>query len=198
MNLQLGSEASCEEVRFRESHHWKLEYAKSGAWAKEQVRIKRVQEAIEAIDGRVMAKAVGFGTSTPHLLLDHPDEKGRPDIDVVLRASGRVLLSVEVTGTDQMRGKGLWLRPDKLDWADRHPEREVWYAFHYTRPAERIFFWRPASKQRREVREHRIRYSVERYVEIAEDDPGLRTVAAFGVYLHAKVAGEPPMPQERP
>jgi hypothetical protein len=190
MNLQLGAETSCDEIRFKEAHHWKLQYAKSGAWEKERVRIMRVLEVIENMDRRVAAKVVGFGANTPHLLLEHPDEKGRPDIDVVLRSTGRVLLSVEVTGTEQMRGQGLWLRPDKLEWAERHAGWEVWYAFHYARPTERIFFWRPAGEPPRGVREHRIRYSVERYVEIAEDDPGLMAVESFAIYLRARVAGE--------
>lgn len=185
--LTVGSEASCDELRERDAYHWKFQYQAVGAWDKEQYRVRRVRQAVETIEPRVAAKVVGFGTGDPRLLPFHPVEHGRPDIDVVVAATGEVVLSIEVTGTEQMRGTGLWLRPDKLEWAMRHPAAEVWYAFHYARPTERLLFWRPQEDSRHDIREEMIRYSVERYIEIPEHSQGVITAAAFGVHLRSRV-----------
>jgi hypothetical protein len=186
MALAVGSEISCGELQERQALHWKLQYQAAGAWDKEKTRLLAVTRTIEQLDPRVTTIATGFGAHTTALIPYHPAEAGSPDIEVRLRNTGEVVLLVEVTGTEQMRGTSFWVRPDKLDYANAHPERDIWIAFHYAQPTELLMIYKPSPGTSHEIREHTIRYSVERYVELDGDAPGMVSIATFGTYLRAK------------
>ena len=82
------------------------------------------------------------------------------------------MLSVEVTGTEQMRGTTYWVRPDKLAYVRAHPDQEVWLILHYAEPAEKFVFIRPSSAAADHiVVEKVIRGATEHYVEFTDDSP---------------------------
>lgn len=143
MNLSVGDEISCDALKEKENFYWKLSYGET-AWKKEKFRIDKVKNVIETIDEQLLVKVVGFGADTDQLIEKHPDEKGKPDLDISTKETpGTVLLKVEVTGTERLRGTGYWVRPDKLEYAESHPEEDVWIVLHYAEPQELFVFIKP-------------------------------------------------------
>lgn len=149
MNLKVGDSITCDELKQRESFHWKNEYGKKdengkNAWDREKIRLSKVRSLIEGIDPRIEAEIVGFGADSIDMILEHPKESGKPDIEVHLRDTKAVLIFVEVTGTEVMRGDSYWIRPDKLAYAEAHPDQDVWIILHYAKPSEKFVFIKPS------------------------------------------------------
>lgn len=143
MNLSPGDEITCEELKGKENFYWKQSYGEA-AWKKEKVRIDKVKNLIGVIDNHLLVKVVGFGADTLELIEKHPDEKGKPDLDISTNENPDVvLLKVEVTGTERLRGTGYWVRPDKLEYAENHPDEDVWIVLHYAEPQELFVFIKP-------------------------------------------------------
>lgn len=185
MKLAVGSEISCEELKEKENFFWKQAYGQE-AWQKEKVRLERVKAMIEEMDDRLMVRVVGFGADTNQLIARHPDEKGKPDLDVVLKsAPDSVLLKVEVTGTEQRRGAGYWVRPDKLEYAENHPKEDVWIVLHYALPTEEIIFIRPEPHKKYECHRIEIKGAGEIMCVFQEGDPELKTPVAFAAHLRS-------------
>ncbi|MEO6404890.1 MAG: hypothetical protein ABIY51_15995 [Ferruginibacter sp.] len=141
MNLSPGDEITCEELKGKENFYWKQSYGEA-AWKKEKVRIDKVKNLIGVIDNHLLVKVVGFGADTLELIEKHPDEKGKPDLDISTNENPDVvLLKVEVTGTERLRGTGYWVRPDKLEYAENHPDEDVWIVFALCRTTGTICFY---------------------------------------------------------
>jgi hypothetical protein len=188
LKLSVGLVVTCDEVKERENFFWKQQYGRP-AWEKEGVRLTKVKTLIDSIDPRAEAQVVGFGAGSTGFIAEHPKEAGRPDIEVVT-ADGRrlVLLAVEVTGTEQMRGTTYWVRPDKLAYVQAHPEQEVWLILHYAEPQERFVFIRPSPKKAHySVAEKVIRGATEYYVEFTDDSPEVVSLEAFRQNLVKKI-----------
>lgn len=184
LNLSIGMEITCEEIKERENFFWKQQYGKT-AWEKEGVRLGKVKELIDAIDPRASAQIVGFGAGSTELIAEHPKEAGRPDIEVIT-TDGRqlVLLAVEVTGTEHMRGETYWVRPDKLAYVQAHPDQEVWLILHYAEPEERFVFIRPSpDKSDYTVSKKVIRDATELFVEFSDQSPEVVTLDVFRANL---------------
>jgi hypothetical protein len=194
MGLKVGDEISCEELKKRESFHWKKAYGKA-AWEKEGVRLGKVKTLIEMMDPRVVANIVGFGAGSTEFIAEHPAESGKPDIEVVTQEKRIVVLVVEVTGTETMRGAGYWVRPDKLNYAKEHPEEDVWLILHYADPVERFVFIRPSSAATYKAVEQRIRDSIEHYVVFTDSSHEVVSADTFRNHLRAKVDAIEPSPQ---
>ena len=140
MNLSVGSEISCEDLKEKESFFWKQAYGED-AWEKEKVRLNRIKEIIEQADDRLQVNVVGFGADSTKVIKEHADEKGIPDLDVVFKSNpDKVVMKVEVTGTEHRRGDDYWVRPDKIEYSENHPEENVWTALHYSEPNEVVRF----------------------------------------------------------
>jgi len=151
MNLEVGSDITCEDLKEKENFFWKQAYAED-AWKKEKVRIDRIKEIIEGIDDRLLVKIVGFGADSNELIKEHPEEKGVPDLNIVLKEDpANILMKVEVTGTERLRGIGYWVRPDKIEYAENHSDENVWTVLHYSDPTELIKFIKhiPGKKYKR-------------------------------------------------
>lgn len=187
MGLDVGSEISCDELRERESFHWKRQYRDSGGWEQEKGRLQKVKTFIENLDKRVVANIVGFGADSTEFIAQHPDEPGRPDLEVCLKRDGHVVLLVEVSGTKKMRGAAYWVRPDKLAYADNHAGDDVWVILHYAEPSEKFVIVRPLKGSSRHVMEKPIGGSIERYVEFYEGDPALVPAESFQAHLGTRV-----------
>ena len=188
MDLSVGMVATCDQIKDQENFFWKQQYGQA-AWEKEGVRLGKVKALIDSIDARAQAQIVGFGAGSTEFIPEHPKEAGRPDIEVVT-TDGRslVLLAVEVTGTEQMRGDTYWVRPDKLAYIQVHPEQEVWLVLHYAEPNERFVFIRPSSsKTHYSAVTKVIRGATEYYVEFTDESPEVVSLEEFRANLSKKI-----------
>ena len=148
MGLEVGAEITCEQLKEKEIFFWKQTYGEE-AWKKEKVRIDKVSNLIKSIDENVLIKIVGFGADSEKLIKEHPEEKGKPDIDVLHKDKPEItLLKVEVTGTERMRGTDYWVRPDKLEYAENHPDEDVWIIMHFSEPSEIFIFIKPIKNKK--------------------------------------------------
>ncbi|SHF02985.1 hypothetical protein SAMN02745225_02293 [Ferrithrix thermotolerans DSM 19514] len=175
MNLKVGDSIDCDELKKRENFHWKNEYSKKdkngkNAWDKEKVRLSKVRSLINGIDTRIEAEIVGFGADSTDMIPEHPKESGKPDIEVYLRDTRAVLIYVEVTGTEVMRGDSYWIRPDKLEYAKAHPDQDVWFILHYAKPSEKYVFIKPIPGKKYTSVQKVINRSTEYYVEFSDED----------------------------
>lgn len=184
MLLAVGQTITCEELKEREKFFWKQAYGQA-AWKKEGVRLHKVKALIEAMDARIVANIVGFGAGSTELIPEHPKEAGAPDIEVRTTDLARsvIVLVVEVTGTEQMRGATYWVRPDKLAYAKAHVEQDVWLILHYAEPPERFVFIKPSATTQYPVAVKTIRGADEHYVEFIDASPEVVTQQAFTQHL---------------
>ena len=187
MSIEVGTQISCDEVKNLEQFHWKNQYGKA-AWEREQVRLTRIVEIIEGIDERAQVNVVGFGAGSSEFIDKHPEEAGKPDLEVLLRADETVsIILVEVTGTETRRGADYWVRPDKLEYCKNHPEEDVWIVLHYKHPQELVIFIKPDGDTKHDAQEIVIRGSTEYYVIFDDNSPELRSQEEFSDYLVARI-----------
>ncbi|MDT0217429.1 hypothetical protein Q9R35_08870 [Alcaligenes sp. AB3] len=186
LDLRVDQTISCEQIKELESHHWKHAYGQS-AWDKEKIRLGKVKDLIESFDDRVLVEVVGFGADTNKFISGHPTESGKPDLEVKLRDGGRILLLVEVTGTEFMRGTTYWVRPDKLKYSENHSTEDVWLVLHFLKPIEKFVFIKPNPKKRYAVSKMEIRGSIELYVEFSDSDQEVVSMEHFRNHLVMKV-----------
>lgn len=185
MGLKVGDSITCEELKERESHHWKITYGQA-AWDKEKVRLEKVKALIESFDNRIEVKIVGFGANTNELIPGHPIEAGKPDLEIKTREGRRILL-VEVTGTEVMRGYTYWVRPDKLEYSKNNPKQDVWLVLHYLEPEEKFVFISPDPNKQYAVSEKLIRGATELYVEFSDANQEVVSMEHFRDHLIRKV-----------
>lgn len=103
LGLKVGQEISCAEIVELEKFHWKNAYGQA-AWDKEKVRLDRIKAVIEGFDPRLSVAVTGFGANTNEFIALHPEEAGKPDLEVSVKGQDRLLALVEVTGTERFRG----------------------------------------------------------------------------------------------
>ena len=188
MGLHVGRQISCDEIKELEKFHWKHAYGEA-AWQKEKVRLQKVKALIEAVDQRLAVNITGFGAGTDAFIAAHPKESGKPDIEVAAKDNARaILLMVEVTGTEAMRGSDYWIRPDKLHYAQNHPDEDVWIILHYAMPEERFVFIKPDASGAYPVTQKTIRGAAERYVVLDDRAPEIRRQKDFEAHLKTKLA----------
>ncbi len=180
LGLEVGREVTCEELKAMESFHWKRQYGPQ-SWKREQVRLERAQQVIEMVSPQLRTEIVGFGAGSDELIEEHPEESGSPDIDVHINQE--LLMKVEVTGTEYRRGIDYWVRPDKLRYAQKHPEIEVWIMLVYHLPKEHIVVIRPERGKRYEVETKTIRGSDELYTVFKRNSPEVVSLATFQAHL---------------
>ena len=186
MNLCIGSEISCDELKEREKNYWKYAYA--DLWKREGHRTERVTGMVEWADDRVETMTVGFGADQPEFIDMHSDTPGFPDLAVYLEGGGPLVARIEVSGTDKLeKGSSYWVRPDKIKYAVDHPNEHVWIALHYQKPKERIVCIKPTNyRTDREVRPT-IRGAIERYIEFYDRDPEVLNHWDFKQWLNSRV-----------
>lgn len=184
MKYKVGDEISCEQLKEEENFFWKKAYQKEGAWEKEKVRIERIKQLIEAIDERIEVTIVGFGADSNEIIKEHPDEKGVPDLNIVLKDNPEtVVMKVEVTGTESLRGEGYWVRPDKIEYALNNPQEIVWTALHYSTPQELIRFLKHSHGKELKVETMNIRGAGEQFCVFYDKDEEVHTLEEFTTEL---------------
>lgn len=186
MGLNVGDEISCAELKEKENYFWKQAY--QDVWKNEKVRIEKVANLIKGIDANALVKIVGFGADSEVLIKEHPDEKGKPDIDVTHKMKEEItLLKVEVTGTERMRGTDYWVRPDKLEYAENHPEDDVWIILHFSEPEEIFIFIQPIKNKKYERHMKNIRGAGEIFCIFNNGDEDVKTLAEFSEHLKGRL-----------
>lgn len=186
LNLSQGQEITCDAVKELENFHWKNVYGQA-AWDKEKVRLDKVKMLIESLDSRVKVDIVGFGANTNEFISEHPKEAGKPDLEVNTKNGSVLVLIVEVTGTEVMRGDTYWVRPDKLSYAKNHQDQDVWLILHYAQPQEKFVFIKPNLNTDYIVSKIEIRGSIEHYVEFTDLSNEVVSQAEFAKLLSLKV-----------
>lgn len=186
MDIKKGKEITCEEVKEMENFHWKNVYGVA-SWEREKVRLDRVKNRIECFDERIVVNIVGFGADTTAYIARHPSETGKPDLEIRMKDKNILLLLVEVTGTETMRGTDYWVRPDKLDYARNHPGEDVWIILHYANPEEKFVYIKPDLARTYSTQSVTIRDSIERYVVFSCDDKDVLQEYEFISHLKGKI-----------
>jgi hypothetical protein len=184
--LKVGVKIDCDKLRDIEKYFWKIHYGKK-YWEKEKIRIQRVKELIESFDNRIEVEVRGFGADTTEFIKKHPQEQGKPDLEVRLKRGGRTLLWVEVSGTDRKRGYDYWVRWDKIKYIQEHPYMDIWVALHYSKPKEEIVFIKPIIGKKYARKKMVIRDAIEYYVTFNRDDEEVKDVEYFREYLKRKI-----------
>ena len=101
-------------------------------WKHGAERVEIVKKKIESWDCGLVVKLGFMADSTQQVLVGMPNghEKGEPDLSVWHRK--KHIANIEVTGSwKNIKGYGLFLRPDKVAWAKKHPVPKTWAWFVY-------------------------------------------------------------------
>lgn len=185
MGLYEGMIITAEELKEKENYFWKQMYNME-SWKKEKVRLDIVKNYIESIDiyNQIEVKEVGFGADTELMLDYHPEEAGSPDLCVKYKTSNNPFMFIEVSGTDTMAGEEYWVRPDKLEYAKRHPEKDIWIILHYQNPVEKIVIIKPDNNKAYKYKEiKRYNGATEYYVLFNDNDEDVKTLKEFQQHL---------------
>lgn len=185
MGLFEGMNITCEQLKEKENFFWKQMYNEE-AWKKEKVRLKKVKDFIKSIDVNdiIDVKEVGFGADSELMIKKHPGESGSPDLGIKYKFQQEPFMYIEVSGTETMAGEGYWIRPDKLEYSKRHPEKDVWIILHYKNPQEKFVIIKPDNNKQYYYREiKRSNGATEHYVIFNDGDKEIKTPIEFANYL---------------
>jgi hypothetical protein len=131
-------------------------------------------------------KITGFGTDSNEIIESHPDEKGEPDIQIVLEGTSTIVIFLEVTGTEFKRGNDYWVRPDKIDYIQKYSEKDIWIALHYA-DVKKIIWLQPIHNKKYSYIEKNLKGAIEYYVIFDDESPEVKTSEEFKNYLDLKV-----------
>lgn len=178
MTLSEGQEISCDEIKSMESFHFKNVYNEK-SWEKEKVRLDKVKGLIDSFGLGVTVSITGFGANSTEMILEHPNEAGKPDIEIKSNSTSIVVMLIEVTGTEVMRGSDYWVRPDKLKYSQNHPEESVWVILHYSYPREKFVIIQPERDKEYYYTTINIRGTDEHYVIFNDASKEIRKTEEF-------------------
>jgi len=182
MELNVGDEISCDELKEKEKYIWKILY--QDTWPEEKKRLDKVIQLIKSLNDNLDVNIVGFGADTTEFISKHPKIKGEPDLAIVHKQNKeQVLIRVEVSGTNFMKGTDYWIREDKIDYVQNHYDEDVWFILYYQNPIECFIFIKTIAEKRYEVYEENIHGATEYYCKFRHGDPEIHTQKQFGEYL---------------
>lgn len=144
-------------------------------------RLERVEAWIKKYLPEVIVERVGFGADTTDFIKQHPDEHGSPDLKLII--DGDELIALEVSGTERQSGSDYWVRPDKLTYAQKHSEKDVWIVLHYKLPKERFIWLKPILEKQYQFQEKEIRGAIEYYVTFNDGDDEIKSSKEFQEYV---------------
>jgi len=161
---------------------WKDRY-NDGQWKGGVRRVKKViaalqEKGLDATPYADDALSEEYIKATSH-------ERGEPDVKIAFK--DRIVL-LEVTGPDINipATSGLWFRPDKLEYAENHPELEVWGAHIIEGPPALIRFiqFTPGMNKKYPTVRPTIRGTTETFKEIPANDTNILTLQQFCDQVH--------------
>jgi len=125
-----------------DSEYWKRIY--QNKWSDGKRRAELVKGLIEIWGFTV--DPFGFVPTSTEYFTKSPDEKGKPDWQIIV--TDKIKIPLEVTGTKYSRGADdIWIRNDKFEYAENHPELECWVA-HVLENKELIRYVKLESKEK--------------------------------------------------
>jgi len=142
LNLKVGDQIDCEELKEKINLFWKEKYQRK--WEEEKTRIIAVIEKIKKYfpGQQLKFEIFGFGANTNQMIKHHPIEKGIPDVIIIYEKNGfnYGVALLEITGTQKMKKTDdIWIRPDKFEFAKNHPNLDVFIA-HYINDIDLLRF----------------------------------------------------------
>lgn len=187
MRLEIDSIISCDELKTLENNFWKKIYGKE-SWEREKIRINRVIEWFNKYIKDVDIVPVGLGADhNDYLENTHSKEKGAPDLSVRVKGSGIEIILLEVSGTENMRGKEYWVRKDKVDYVKNHPDLDIWIVLHYKLPIERFIWLKIEPSKNYVTKIQNIKGADEFYVLFNDDDSEIFSSLNFHNYIMNKI-----------
>lgn len=146
------------------------------AWEKEKVRLDAVSGLIRTARDDIEVKETGFGAGQIEFLAMHPEESGSPDL--TLYKNSEACMYVEVTGTENKRGTDYWIRPDKIEYFQNHPEKNIWIVLYFNNEDQYVFI-KPDMNKNYSFEEKEIRGAIEHYVLFDDASPEVKTRDMF-------------------
>jgi len=187
MHLAVGSSISCEELKIFEQNFWKKLYGVD-SWQREKIRINRVINWFAKYIPQVEVMPVGLGTDRNDYLENvHSEEKGEPDLSIRLHSSEIEIIALEVSGTEKMQGNDYWIRKDKIDYIQNHPERDLWVVLHYKLPKEKFIWLKFIPEKSYQTTVINIKGADEYYVILTNDAEEIKLSDYFRKYILAKI-----------
>jgi len=184
-NLKINDDANCEDLIKKEKFIWKQLYGQD-SWEKEKVRLHYVSKWLKKYIPNIDVRITGFGANTTELIEEHPEEKGEPDMQIMLKNTNTIVLFLEVTGTEHKRGSDYWIRPDKIDYIQNHPNKDIWVALHYA-DTKKIIWIKPLSNKKYNYVEKNLKGVIEYFVIFDNNSEEVKTSQEFKDYLDLKV-----------
>jgi hypothetical protein len=186
MNLGEGSEITCEALKDKENFFWKKAYGET-AWKKEKVRIDRIVGWFKKYIPEVAVNIVGFGAESNEFIDKHPENHGEPDLSICIPNTDIEIIALEVTGTEEQRGNGYWIRPDKISYIQNNPSRDIWIALHYQKPNEKFIWLKPELKKQYNYINVEIRGATEHYISFDEHAVEIKSSETLRNYIRTKI-----------
>lgn len=153
---------------------WKKIYGPD--WPSGKRKVQKVIDALSTLG--IKAEAYGFMSLSTEYTPEHPPEKGAPDLKIV-----SVEIYVEVTGPNISMSpqNDLWIRWDKFQYAEKHPEKEIWVAHILESENDLIRFLKLGDgvKEKYEEIHPRLKGPEETYRSIPATDPNLFSLENF-------------------
>jgi len=160
-----------------DTEYWKKKYA--GKWEEGKARGEKIISLVEE-DG-IKIESHGFLAESTEYSKESPNEKGIPDYKV---KDTNVLL--ETTGTKHARPPNdVWIRDDKFEYAENHPESDCWVG-HIIEEPELVRFIKLENKEKYPIEVRQIRGVDERFRIIPDGNSALKTLDEFKSHLKSK------------
>lgn len=183
--LNIGDTIGCEELKEKESFIWKELYNED-SWKEEKVRLDYVKSWINKYLPSLEVVISGFGADSNEFIKSHPSEKGEPDMTLFLKETDTIILFLEVTGTKYKQGSDYWVRPDKIDYIQKHKEKDVWIALHYA-DDKKIIWLKISQNKIYSYVEKNLKGAIEHYVVFDDDSPEVQSSQEFKIYVENRL-----------
>lgn len=158
---------------------WKKLY--KGKWADGIRRLQKIGELVQSFGYQIEEN--GFLPNSVQYSKESPKEKGEPDLKITKNCNTICLL--ETTGTVKMVGTDIWIRPDKFEYAEKHPEIDCWVG-HIEESTNTIRFIKLENKDRFPTVNPTIRGVKETYKAIPISSSAIISSTDFNKYLNQK------------
>lgn len=187
LEVQVGDIIDCNKLKEKESYIWKLLYKNS--WEDEKRRIQYVKSWLNKYIPHLKVEITGFGANSKELIKQHPEEKGEPDLTLFLKNTKTIILFLEVTGTYRKKGDDFWVRPDKIDYIQKHKDKDIWIALHYELD-KKIIWLKPSLSKKYDTFSINLKGADENYVSFTENSKEVKSSAEFRKYVLDKIGIE--------
>jgi hypothetical protein len=185
LQLNIGDEITCQEIKKRENYVFKDLY--EDKWGEEKIRIDYIKKWFETYIPNLEIEKDGFGADTNEFIEGHPQESGGPDLKLTLRGTDSIVIFLEVTGTKYKQGDDYWIRPDKIQYMQNHPEKDIWFALHYL-DQKHIIWIKPLLDKKYHYVVKNIKGADEHFVIFNTGDEEIKTSKTFKDYVDNKIS----------